>query len=154
MNSISVPGLVHVEGVLETCKTVQEALNWRGGMGHGPDFVWKPCIIDEQIIPGGIAGQMQQGDVCMEYLDAFDPETDGSAKLDRSFVLSPENQRRHSLVGKYELYGTDTDQTLVCDGEVVLQHPEHGKMLLSGIVHIWPTQEKDHISNVVRVVVD
>jgi len=94
---------------------------------------------------------MQQGDVCMMVVSEFDGS---QPRLDRNFVLSPENQRRHTLSGDYELYGNDESQTLVCNGEVTLSHPEHGKMVLSGIVEVWATREMDHITQSVRAVID
>lgn len=145
--SASTKGLIHVEGVDDNCKSVQDAIDWTAGKS------WNPCIIDEKSFAGKSKSQIQQGDVLVE--EVIYPLTIDAKLLDRDFVLAPENQKRHKIIGSFKLYEiSETKQRLICDGPCHLLHPEHGKLNLFPDQEIWAKIEKDHTTGRVKIIID
>lgn len=143
---------VCVEGVSDDCKTVQDALNFRGS-GAG-NIKWRPCSIDGQAQPGGIVGQQQQGDVNTLGVDKI---PNGFVAIKKRTVLSDANQIRHTITSG-TLYQKGDDQSLQyweIDKKAELQHPEHGAEKFGpGIVKLWPVVQKNHVSGLVEAVLD
>jgi hypothetical protein len=142
-------GAMLAEGVENHCDTVAKALEYRTGING-----WNPSRIDEMDIAGGNLLQSSQGDVCVLALtqSEFEERIKGQPVMERDFVLSAQNQKRHKLVGNGTVYGTEERQWL--QGFVTLEHPEHGTHKLTEYVEVWGVMEFDHTKQMKRTVVD
>lgn len=147
MTSFSDKSLIHVEGVDPNCSTVDSAIEFRTGVAG-----WSPCLFDEVVLPDGNPSHYQQGDVCLLRDDTL--SVYGLKRLDRDFVLSPETNIRHKLVGDYELYGDNTKQVLIAR-YVELQHPQHGVQKYENVtLSVFGLKEYDHILEMERAIED
>jgi hypothetical protein len=141
-------------GVSNDCKTISDAINWRSGTDWKTGIDWNPHLIDALYRPSGRNLQRQQGDVLIlemsksEFLSAIKT----LKKVDRNFVLSPDNQRRHILVGNGEIYGDDVTQ-YIC-GYTALNHPEHSTVKLYSYQKVWAVLERDHVLGLTRAEID
>jgi hypothetical protein len=137
----------HLEGVDNSCETVPQALKFRAG---GID--WNPCQIDEMRIEGGNKEQYQQGDVLVQRCDGIPP--DAPACKTRC-LLADNNQRRHVASDGARLHGTEERQWVTADSEWIINHPEHGETRIpKGVWEIWGVVEVDHITGILRTVID
>lgn len=142
-------GVMLAEGVENHCDTVAKALEYRTGING-----WNPSCIDEMDVVGGNLLQSSQGDVCVLALtqSEFEERIKGQPVMERDFVLSAQNQKRHKLVGNGTVYGTEERQWL--QGFTALDHPEHGTHNLTKFAEVWGVMEFDHTKQMKRTVVD
>lgn len=136
----------HVEGLDSTCTTIADALAWRAGGRE-----WTPCQIDATRYLDGNPDQYQQGDVLIERADVIPDD----APIVEGRELLAAGQRRHVAVGNLTLRGDDTRQWVDAQAGWAIEHPEHGRIdLPAGCWEVWGVVEIDHITGVLRRVVD
>ncbi len=136
----------HLEGVDNDCETVADAIRFRAGRD------WNPCEIDGVKREGGDAGQYQQGDVLIARVEEIPSDL---PILEGRGLLSSDNQRRHVAKGISRLSGSDEKQYVVADEGWEIVHPEHGTQKIpAGKWEVWGVVEVDHITGILRTVVD
>jgi hypothetical protein len=138
---------IHVEGVDNSCDTVQESRNFRANRD-----LWKPLYIDGVTQEEDAdANQQQQGDVCFEGQDKL--PTDAPV-LKTTALLSSHTGGRHTISGG-KLYGDEDTQYWVTDKAEKVTHPQHNANTFeAGVYKIWAVREMDHINGILRTVID
>lgn len=136
----------HLEGVDNKCATVAEALRFRAG---GRD--WAPCQIDNTIMADGNVDQYQQGDILIARCDELPDEPILASRE----LLSSANQRRHVAKGITSLRGGEERAWVEAKRAWKIVHPEHGEIdIPAGAWEVWGVVEIDHLTGILRTVVD
>lgn len=139
----------HLEGVDNDCITVSDTLRFRAG-----GRVWNPCKIDNVAREGGDPDQYQQGDVLIARVESV-PDTAPILGTESMALLSSANQRRHVASGQTRVEGDESRQYVTASTMWQITHPEHGVIFIPpGQWEVWAVVEVDHITGVLRTVVD
>lgn len=139
-------GKYHLEGVDNSCDTVESAITWRSGQEN-----WNPHILDGRVNPKGDKNQRQQGDV---YLNNAGVLPEGAVKQSDRTLQGENTLIRHVLtVG--DVYNHDGIQYIVTEKEEAILHPEHGTVhTFAGVTKLINGREIDHITGIVHDLID
>ncbi len=147
----------HVEGVPNDISSIQEALDFRSGVKD-----WNPSALDGFSREGGNADHVQQGDVGFEFVSG---DLSEDVKEAANKVLLPENGVSGShVIANGTLYanGEINEQYIVSKEDVIVKHTrgtdKHNDVTLrattDGYWRVFPMREQDHVSGMLREVID
>jgi hypothetical protein len=146
MDNLSEDFKVHVEGVNNSCTTVQDAIDFRAKtmLDYTGDEHWRPSMVDGVKMYEN-EKQAQQGDV---LLRSWPTKPDGAVLLDHMALRGIDS--RHVPTGGKLYRVTDSHEWLEVDSAVILQHPEHNAYAIMESVLVASGQEIDHQTGIVE----